>query len=90
VRDVAVYEQAPDTWAAYVPDLPGCVAAAETREETRQLIREAIALHIDSLRRHGEPTPAPGAWTELVEADASILDEVEATPRTGPALIPGS
>ena len=41
---VVVYEQAPENWAAYVPDLPGCVAAADTRDEVAQLIREAIVL----------------------------------------------
>jgi predicted RNase H-like HicB family nuclease len=90
MKYVVVYEQAPHNWAAYVPDLPGCVAAAETREETRQLIREAIALHVDSLRRYGEPIPAPGAWTEAVEADESILDEAETSTSTSPALTPGS
>ena len=64
---VVVYEQTPNNWSAYVPDLPGCVAAADTREETEQLIREAIALHLDAMRQHGEPIPQPGAWTGLVE-----------------------
>lgn len=39
---VAVLEQGPRNWSAYVPDLPGCVAAARTREETERLIQEAI------------------------------------------------
>ena len=47
MKYVVVYEQAPNNWAAYVPDLPGCVAAGDTREETEQLIREAIALHVE-------------------------------------------
>ena len=65
---VTVFEPAPDGgWGAYVPDLPGCVAVAETQEETEQLIREAIPLHIESLREEGEPVPEPGQYTRLIE-----------------------
>ena len=64
---VVVYERTPNNWSAYVPDLPGCVATGKTREETERLIREAIALHVASLREHGEPVPEPGKWTGLVE-----------------------
>ncbi len=68
MKYVAVLEPAPDGgWGAYVPDLPGCVAVAETKEETEQLIREAIPLHIESLREEGEPVPAPGQYTRLIE-----------------------
>lgn len=54
-----IYEQAASGWGAWVPDLPGCVAAGETREEVEDLIREAIQAHIESLREHGEPIPEP-------------------------------
>jgi ribosomal protein S12 methylthiotransferase len=68
VTYIVVYEQTPDNYAAYVPDLPGCVAPADTREEVERLIQEATALHIELLREHGEPVPEPGMWTGLVEA----------------------
>jgi predicted RNase H-like HicB family nuclease len=64
---VVVYEKTPNGWSAYVPDLPGCVAAAATREETETLMRQAIALHIEALKEGGDPVPQPGAWTGLVE-----------------------
>jgi predicted RNase H-like HicB family nuclease len=67
VKYVVVYEETSNGWSAYVPDLPGCVAAGDTREETEQLIREGIALHLMALREDGEPIPQPGAWTGLVE-----------------------
>lgn len=67
MKYVVVYEQTPNSWSAYVPDLPGCVAAADTREEVEQLIQEAITLHIEMLREDNEPVPEPGAWTGLVE-----------------------
>jgi predicted RNase H-like HicB family nuclease len=53
-----------------VPDLPGCVATARTLEKTRKLIREAIALHIDSLRRHGEPVPQPTTVSDSITVPA--------------------
>ena len=64
---VVVYEQTPNNWSAYVPDLPGCIAAGDTREEVERLIREAIILHVAALREDGEPVSSPGAWTGLVE-----------------------
>ena len=72
---VIVYEQTPNNWSAYVPDLPGCVAAGDTREETEMLIREAVALHVESLITHHEPVPPPGLWTGTVEVpDALFAD----------------
>jgi predicted RNase H-like HicB family nuclease len=54
-----VYEHGPNNWSAYVPDLPGCVAAGKTREETERLIGEAIELHTESMKNDGEPIPEP-------------------------------
>lgn len=45
-----VIEKGETSFGAYVPDLPGCVAVAETETEARELIREAIALHLEALR----------------------------------------
>ena len=59
VEYVVILERGETGWGAYVPDLPGCVAVARTREETEKLIGEAIALHIDFLRREGDPVPMP-------------------------------
>lgn len=64
---VVVYEQTDTGWSAYLPDMPGCVAAGETREETESLIREAIAFHLEGLRKSDEAIPEPGTWTEMVE-----------------------
>ena len=65
-----VYEQTTSGWSAYVPDLPGCVAAGATREETEILIREAIAFHLEGLRESEEAIPEPGTWTEMVDVPA--------------------
>jgi len=66
---VVVIEKAGDgSYSAYVPDLPGCVACGDTADEARQLIAEAVVLHIESLRRHGEPVPLPAATAAVVHA----------------------
>ena len=65
---VVIYEQGPTSWGAWVPDLPGCVAAGETRAEVERLIREPIDDHIESLREHGEPVPEPSSTAGMVEA----------------------
>ena len=58
-----VAEKAPRNYAAYVPDLPGCVA---TRDEAIREIGTAIVLHIESLREHGQPVPAPQSTATVV------------------------
>ena len=64
---LVVIERADDgSFSAYVPDLPGCVSSGETIEETQTLIREAIQLHIESLRRYQEPVPGPSAVGHLI------------------------
>jgi len=67
MKYVVVYEETATGFSAYVPDLPGCVAVGGSREETEQLIREAMDLHLAALREDGEPIPDPGTWTQLVE-----------------------
>jgi predicted RNase H-like HicB family nuclease len=62
-----IYEGEPGSYSAYLPDLPGCVAAGETIEEVRRLIREAVHLHLESLRRSGEAIPQPMSFAETVE-----------------------
>jgi predicted RNase H-like HicB family nuclease len=57
-----IIEQAEDGgFGAWSPDLPGCVALGETREEALSEMREAIVFHLDGLRAAGEPVPAPTA-----------------------------
>jgi predicted RNase H-like HicB family nuclease len=71
VEYLVVVEKGPSSYGAYVPDLPGCVAAAETRREVRKLIREGIQLHIRALRKAGEPIPAPASKSETVRIRAA-------------------
>ena len=68
---LVVIEKGDSSLGAYVPDLPGCIAAAETEDEVRVLIREAIELHIEGLREDGGPVPLPSASGALVEVGAA-------------------
>ena len=64
-----IIEKAEDgTFSAYIPDLPGCIATGDTPEEVRQLITEAVKLHLESLRAHGEPVPPPTTMVDTVRA----------------------
>jgi predicted RNase H-like HicB family nuclease len=67
MRYAVVIEKAGNGYSAYVPDLPGCVAAARTRAETEQLIREAIQFHLEAMREDGDPIPPPTTWAHQVE-----------------------
>ena len=66
---VVVIEKTPDgSYSAYAPDLPGCVACGDTIEETTESMREAVNLHVQSLRDHDEPVPGPSAKTVTIHA----------------------
>ena len=68
----AVVIEPTDTgFSVYVPDLPGCVSVGGSREEAIEMITEAIELHIESLREHGEDVPAPSALVEKVAVRAA-------------------
>ncbi len=69
-KSAVIFEQAETNWAAYVPDLPGCVSTGETLEETERNVREAISGHLQTLREFGEPVPEP----------TSVVKEIEITP----------
>ena len=67
MRYAIIIEKGESSFGAYVPDLPGCVAAAETREEAKRLIQEAIEFHIEGLTEDGQPVPAPNSEAEYIE-----------------------
>ena len=66
-RYAIVVEEGPASYGAYVPDLPGCVAAATTRDEVLTQIREAIEFHLDGMREEGLVIPAPSSTAEYVD-----------------------
>lgn len=70
MRYAIVIEKAESNFAAYVPDLPGCVATGATLEEVEQAIREAIEMHLAGLREDGQPVPQPSSAVEYVDIAA--------------------
>ena len=70
MRFAVIVEKGETSFGAYVPDLHGCVAAAETKEEVLQLIHEAIEFHVEGLREDGQPIPEPSSSIEYVEVAA--------------------
>jgi predicted RNase H-like HicB family nuclease len=69
MKYAVVIERGPTSFGASVPDLPGCVAVAETREEVEKLIQEAIAFHLEGLRQDGLPIPAPITDVAVVDVN---------------------
>lgn len=71
MKYLVIVEKSENGFGAYVPDLPGCVAAAETRAKVVSLIQEAIEFHIESLKKSGDPIPSPRSQSELVDVHAA-------------------
>lgn len=67
---LVIVEKGPTSFGAYVPDLPGCIAAGEAREEVLALLHEAIEFHIAGMKEDGLPIPPPASYSELVEIAA--------------------
>lgn len=70
MRYAVVIEKSESNFAAYVPDLPGCVVTGTTLAETEKLIQEAIQFHIAGLREDGLPVPSASSRVEYVEVAA--------------------
>jgi predicted RNase H-like HicB family nuclease len=66
-RYAVVYEKAAANWAAYAPDLPGCITTGATLEETKRNMREAMELHLEAMFEVGEPVPQPTSDVDFVE-----------------------
>jgi predicted RNase H-like HicB family nuclease len=72
VKYAVIFEQAESNWAAYVPDLPGCMTTGRTLEETQRNIREAIEGHLETLRQFGDPVPEPSSVAGEVEITTAV------------------
>jgi predicted RNase H-like HicB family nuclease len=67
LRYAVIFERAESNWAAYVPDLPGCITTGASLEETELNIREAIEGHLRTLTEFGEPVPEPTSLARDIE-----------------------
>jgi predicted RNase H-like HicB family nuclease len=70
MKYAVVIEKAEGNYSAYVPDLPGCVATGFTVHEVESEIREAIAFHIEGMRKDGTAIPEPTSKVEYIELAA--------------------
>jgi len=70
MKYAVVIEKGENGYGAYVPDLPGCIAAGDTKDEVKKLIHEAIEFHIEGLKENGEPIPQPTSSIEFIEVAA--------------------
>jgi predicted RNase H-like HicB family nuclease len=70
MRYLVVVEKAESNYAAYSPDLPGCIATGQTVAEVERNMREAIELHLEGMRLHGDPVPEPSTRSLYVEIAA--------------------
>jgi predicted RNase H-like HicB family nuclease len=66
MKYAVIYEKSDTGYGAYVPDLPGCIAAGSTLQETADLIREAIEMHLQGMREDGDPIPEPSTVADYV------------------------
>jgi predicted RNase H-like HicB family nuclease len=71
MRYAVIVEEGESSFGAHVPDLPGCVAVANTKEEVLDLIQEAIEFHLEGLREDGQPIPRPTSSVEYVDVQAA-------------------
>ena len=80
MKYAVVIEKGVESFGAYVPDLPGCVAVGGSAEEVTALIKDAIAAHVEGLRRDGDPIPEPTSRIEYIEVYSSGGVNTEASP----------
>lgn len=71
LRYAVIFEEAENNWAAYVPDLPGCISTGRTLEDAERNIREAIRGHLRTLREFGEPVPQPVSLAKEIEVPSA-------------------
>jgi predicted RNase H-like HicB family nuclease len=71
MKYLVILEKGATSYGAHVPDLPGCVAVGDTKDEVMTLIREAIEIHLDALRQDGVSIPQPVSTSEVVEVEAA-------------------
>ena len=70
MKYAVVLEKGPTSYGAYVPDLPGCVVVGKSRSQAIRLIREAMVLHLQSLKENGDEIPLPSSSVEIIDVAA--------------------
>jgi len=67
---LVIVEETGTGYSAFSPDLPGCVATGNTRDEVEQAMRDAIQFHLDGMREDGDPIPVPHSYSTYCEVPA--------------------
>jgi predicted RNase H-like HicB family nuclease len=70
MKYAVVFAKTSNGYSAHIPDLPGCIAAGATLEETQKLIREAVEMHLEGMREDGDPIPEASTVTDYVTTSA--------------------
>ena len=65
-----VYEKTATGYSAYVPDVPGCIAAGATLQETGELMQGALQMHLESMREDGDQIPEATTRVEYMAFSA--------------------
>ena len=69
MKYLAIIIKSGNGYSAFVPDLPGCIAAGDTHEETDELIRQAVVYHLESMAEDGEPFPEPASTAIVINVE---------------------
>ena len=78
MKYTVLIEEGPTNFGAYIPDLPGCVAVADSREEVIALIKEGIVYHLELMREDGDPIPEPSTTALVVEVELPVVTSASA------------
>lgn len=76
MKYTVLIEKGPTNYGAYIPDLPGCVAVADTKEEVIALIQEGIVYHLEEMHADGDPIPEPATTAMLMEVESPTTTKV--------------
>ena len=78
MKYTVLIEKGPTNYGACIPDLPGCVAVADTKEEVIALIQEGIVYHLEEMQADGDPIPEPATTAMLMEVESPAATTVSA------------
>ncbi|HUT55692.1 MAG TPA: type II toxin-antitoxin system HicB family antitoxin [bacterium] len=73
MKYTVIIEKGASSYGAYVPDLPGCIAAGETAAEALSLIKEAIVFHLEGLKEEGREAPEPHSYSAIVDVNVTAI-----------------
>jgi predicted RNase H-like HicB family nuclease len=71
MKYLIIYEKTETGYSAYAPDLPGCIAGGISFEETAELMRGAIRMHLAGMREDGDTIPEPTTRADYIQASAA-------------------